>query len=236
MDAIVFVSSGEILYRPRGEHKHSPGMDNVLSVYPVCLSTLPRGPRPPSIKNLAGFFLCPLDPGLHENVSIKSRQRFGDHQEMYHVEGSVTVYNSNVQFKGCRGLRSMEAIAADLRLDSSACVVHMGVFSASICRKVHTAHWCFLENRLACRFRSMRVCNRIMDMNSVVKLRVDQFDPREMPILGGNCAPKCIDILISSNGSINLRMSWNRCPWDAAVEARVLSFCGWVAGVVKECS
>jgi hypothetical protein len=236
MDAIVFVSSGEILYRPRGEHKHSPGMDNVLSVYPVCLSTLPRGPRPPSVKNLAGFFVSLLDPGQHGNVSIKAWQHFGDHQEMYHVEGSVTVYNTRVQFKGCRGLCSMQAIAADLRLDSPASLVHMGVFGASIGRKVHTGLGCFLENRLAHRFRSMRVCSRILDLNSVVKLRIDRYDAREMPILGGDHAPKCIDILISSNGSINMRMSWNRCQWDKNIETRVLAFCGWMAGIVKECS
>ena len=236
MDVIILESPGEILYRPHGEHGHSPGTGSVVGVYPMCAPTVVRAPRPPTDTNLAGYFVSALQPGTNSGVSVKTWQPFGDHLELYHLEGSVTVYDHCVHFKGCRGARSAAVLASDLCLDSPSCVVHMGVFGASIGRKLHTGLGCFLENRLAHRFRSLRVCNRIFDMSTVVKLRIDRFDSAEMPHLDGSCAPMCVDILISGNGAINVRMSWARCAWDQAVEDRVLAFCGWVAGIVRECS
>jgi hypothetical protein len=187
------------------------------------------------VKNIAGNFTSALEPGRHGAVSHKVWQHFGNHLEMYHLEGSVSVYQHYAQFKGCRGFRSVKALAQDLCLDSPACVVHMGVFGVSIGRKVHTGLGCFLENRLANRFRSLRVCGRILDMSSVIKLRIDAFDSTEMPHLDGDCAPKCVDVLISGQGSINIRISWAKCPWDEVIEEKVLAFCGWLAGIAREC-
>lgn len=235
MDAIILESTGEILYRPHGEHGHVTGDGCISSVLPMCSPTPPRAATSPVVKNLAGTFTSALEQGYHNGVSFKSWQHFGDHVEMYHVEGTMTVYQHCVQFKGCRGVASLAALAASLRLDSASASVHMGVFGSSVGRKVHTGLGCFLENRLANRFRCMRVCGRIIDMSNVIKLRIDHFDVAEMPFLSGLAVPMCADVLISGNGSINIRMSWDRCPWDEEVERGVLSFCGWLTGVVREC-
>lgn len=235
MDAIVLKVPGEILYRPHGEHEHSPGVDSVVSVLPMCTQTPPRVMRKAEVKNIAGTFVNALEPGRHSTVAFKAWKHFGDHMDMYHISGSVTLYKHCAQFKGCRGIKSIRALARDLCLESTACAVHMGVFGASIGRKVHTGLGCFLENRLANRFHSLRVCGRIIDMSSVIKLRIDAFDPSEMPHLDGECIPKSVDILISGQGSINVRISWTKCMWDEEVERKVLSFCSWIASVFREC-
>ena len=207
----------------------------VSSVHSLCDSSPPPTARAPVVKNLCGHFTSALQPGRHGGVAMSAWQHFGDHLDMYHLEGSVTAYQHYVQFKGCTGFRGIEALARDLYLDSPACLVHMGVFSASVGRRIHTAHGCFLENRIANRFRSMRVCNRIIDMSTVVKLRISRFDPAEMPFLADECAPTCADVLISGQGAMVIRVSWDKCPWTADVEGRVLNFCEWLAGVVREC-
>ena len=259
MDAIVLSSPGEILFRAHGEHDLEPGdelfessnssegggsgMDSdsprpssvVSSVHSLSGSTALPVARAPSVKNLCGHFLSALQPGRHCGVALDAWQHFGDHQEMYHLEGSVTAYQHYVQFKGCTGYRGIAALARDLYLDSPACSIHMGVFSASVGRKIHTAHGCFLENRIANRFRSMRVCNRIIDMSTVVKLRISRFDASEMPFLSGECAPTCADVLVSGQGAMIIRVSWDKCPWTQEIEDRVVSFCEWLAGVVREC-
>ena len=241
MDAIVLERRGEIIYRPRGEHAHSPGSGNVAMVFPL-MSPSPRSPssgvarqKPARVRNLCGHFRSALEAGRHGGIAMRSSETFGDHLEMHHLEGSITAFQHYVQFKGVTGFRGLMAISRDLFLESSACSVHMGVFCASVGRKVHTAHGCYLENRLAHRFRSLRVCGRIFDMSTVVKLRIDHYDPEEMPILSGNCAPTCADILISGQGTVKLRVTWDRCMWDGEVEQRVLAFCDWIAGVVREC-
>lgn len=265
MDAIVLASPGEILFRAHGEHDLAPGDEFadynsgsdcgsggsfssgaspvpssgassiVSSVHPLCDPSPPPAARAPVVKNLCGHFTSALQPGRHVGVAVSAWQHFGDHLEMYHLEGSVTAYQHYVQFKGCTGVQGIEAMARDLYLDSPACLVHMGVFSASVGRRIHTAHGCFLENRIANRFKSMRVCNRVIDMSTVVKLRISQFDPTEMPFLAEECAPTCADVLISGQGAMVIRVSWDRCPWTADVEARVVNFCEWLAGVVREC-
>ena len=241
MDAIVLSSPGEIIYRPTGEHAMSPGSGGVAMVLPLLPPSPPSAPpipvrrRPARVRNLCGHFSTALEAWRHSGVAVRSREPFGDHLEMHHLEGSVTSFQHYVQFKGCTGFRGVEAIARDLFLERPDCQVHMGVFCASVGRKIHTAHGCYLENRLAHRFRSLRVCNRIFDMSTVVKLRIDKFDPDEMPHLSGNSAPKCADIHISGLGAVNIRATWARCRWSAEVEAHVLAWCDWLAGVVREC-
>jgi len=242
MDAIVFNAPNEIIYRPRGEHAHSPGKENVAMVLPL-LSPSPRSPPsaaaatrklPARVRNLCGHFTSALEAGRHTGVSSRASEPFGDHVEMHHLEGSVTAFQHYVQFKGCTGMRGVSAIARDLFLEAPDCVVHLGVFAASVGRKVHTAHGCFLENRLAHRFRSLRVCCRIFDMSTVVKLRINRFDPDEMPLLSGNCAPKCADILVSGQGAVKILLTWERCAWSEEVERRVLGWCDWLAEIIRE--
>ena len=260
MDAIVLSCPREILYRAHGEHGLEPGnelfesssssnnseggssgsvspksMSVVSSVHSLVDSAPPHAARAPCVKNLCGHYTSALEPGRHNGVALSAWQHFGDHHEMYHLEGSVTVYQYYVQFKGCTGYRGIAALARDLYMDSPDCLIHMGVFSASVGRKIHTAHGCFLENRIANRFRSMRVCNRIIDMSTVVKLRISRFDPSEMPFLSGECAPTCADVLVSGQGAMIIRVSWDKCPWTQEVEEKVLRFCEWLAGVVRDC-
>ena len=238
MDAIVLDRTGEIIYRPRGEHSHSPGRGDVAMVLPLMSpSPPPGGPirrKRARVRNLCGHFTDGLECGRHTGVSFRASEPFGDHVEMHHLEGSLTAFQHYVQFKGCNGMRGVSAIARDLFMDSPACLVHMGVFGASVGRKVHTAHGCYLENRLAHRFRSLRVCARIFDMSTVVKLRIDRYDPAEMPLLSGNCAPVCADIQVTGQGAMNFRVTWDRCAWSDEVEAKVLAWCDWLAEIVRE--
>jgi hypothetical protein len=241
MDAIIFGTPNEIIYRPRGEHAHSPGRGNVSMVLPL-LSPSPGSPHagvvgrrvPARVRNLCGHFCGALEAGRHGGIAVRASEPFGDHLEMHHLEGSVTAFQHYVQFKGCTGFRGVSAIARDLFLEAPDCVVHLGVFAASVGRKVHTAHGCFLENRLAHSFRSLRVCGRIFDMSTVVKLRIDRFDPEEMPLLSGNCAPRCADILISGQGAVKILLTWDRCAWTDEVEAKVLAWCDWLADIVRD--
>jgi hypothetical protein len=236
VDAIVFQCPSEIIYRPHGAHEHVPGQGRVACVTPMQVKR-PLTPRPAVIENLCGRFLGPFQRGgAFDPVTLKTPRSFGNQKEMYHLHGSLFLFRQCVHFKGCNGADGIAALARDLGMaEDPRASVYMAVFSLTLDWFIHTYHGCYLENRLSERFGSLRVCHRMMDMNMLVKLRLERFSAREMPGLGEDLEPKSMDVMVSRKGMVLIRMSWSRNVWDASKERRLLDFCNWLGGVVREC-
>lgn len=235
MHAIVFKQPREIIYRPHGEHDHCTGVGRVEQVMdaPYCRPTPPRGC---TVENLCGRFSSAFARGFHEGVTLTGQGALGrGRREMFHLDGSVFLCRHCACFKGAKGAIGLARLARDLRLESPAARVHMAVFSLSVSRYLQTTQGCYLENRLTERFCSLRVCTRLMDMNMLIKLRVNRFDPREMP-LDADLAPTSMDLMVSKKGVVLVRMSWPGLKWTEEVERRLGSFCDWIGERVRECS
>jgi hypothetical protein len=234
MDAIVLVGPREILYRAHGEHAYAPGVDRVESVIERCMP-LPAPARAVLVENVCGSFVSRRRKGEHAGVTLRPLTLFGGAEEMYHLEGTVCLYPSSIQFKGCKGVRGIRCLADAIGLDDPACVVHMGVFCLSLDRLVHTSHGCYFENRLRARFSSLRVCCRLLDMNTLIKLRIDDFDRAEMPFFTRDTTPKTVDLSVSGLGQVVIHATWARCPWNDEVEDQFLRFCAWLGDALRDC-
>lgn len=237
MDAFVVALPHEILYRRHGAADDPPNCprDSIKAVVPCCLSP----PAPAScavIENVCGAFLAYYDPAPHRAVQNRPTCLFGRPREMYHIEGNVYVHRNKAHFRACRGIACIRRLAAALRLPDPACVVHMCVFRLALGRRLHTGHGCYLETQLQRRFRSLRVCCRLMDMNSLIKLRIDRFDRGDIPFFdAGQPPPSSIDVTVSGQGIVIARVSSRACRWDADREALHLRFCDWLGQQLAEC-
>jgi hypothetical protein len=234
MDAIVLTNPREILYRARGEHGFALGVDRVESVIEECMPP-PAPARRVLVENLCGSFAARFTKGGHDVVTHRPLALFGGADEMYHLDGTVCIYPRSVQFKGCKGVDGIHRLADAIGLPDRACVVHMGVFCLALGRLLHTSHGCYFENRLHARFSSLRVCSRMLDMNTLVKLRIDDFDRAEMPFFAQDAAPKKVDLSVSGTGLVVIHATWARCPWTPEVEAQFLLFCDWLGDALRDC-
>ena len=236
---IVYFDDSQCVFRPTGEHSFVEGfggvrkIDTVRDQVPYCL----HPHTPPLIKNICGRFLTYLDTFVpHAAVSRQSKPyHFGRHTVMYHAHGTVSLHCGVAYFRGCSGFAGLRAMAEDLFLSSERCEVHMGVFKTFLGRHVQTSQGCYLERRVAERFRSLRVRSRIIESCQAIKLRVDKFDESEMPHLAGQLVPTSLDLSVTNRGVLLLRFSWSRCGWTPESEAAVLRFCTWAAEQLREC-
>lgn len=234
MDAIIFAAPREILYRAHGSHAFAPGVDRVESVIESCMPR-PAPARTVLIENLCGSFVARYSKGGHDGVTHRPLALFGGADEMYHLEGTVCIYPHSVQFKGCKGVRGIRCLADAIGLPDPSCVVHMGVFCLALDRLVHTSHGCYFENRLRARFSSLRVCCRMLDMNTLIKLRIDSFDRAEMPFFTSDTVPKTVDLSVSGLGLVVIHTTWSRCPWTEEAEEQFLLFCNWLGDALRDC-
>lgn len=231
MDAIVFTPH-EIIYRPPG----AAPPDAPHRVVPRCISP-PRPAFRAVVENVCGAFLARYDAAGQRPLQSRSTWRFGRPHEMYHLDGNAYAHHTGrALFRGCRGAAAVRRLAEALGLPDAACAVHMSVFRFGLGRRVHTGHGCYLESRLQDRFRSLRVCCRLMDLNSLVKLRIRRFDRAEMPFFDGDGdAPACVDLSVAGSGAVICRISWRGVPWDEAREAQALRLCDWLGAELAAC-
>lgn len=238
MDVIRFATQ-EVIFRFPHEHHFVEGQGGVVDVERTDFTLHPhlRARSPAVAKNICGKFMTFLEGFVpHRGVSNnRPVSCFGRHHDMYHLHGTVTVHRGVAFFKGCAGLPGVRAIAEDLFLDTPRCEVHMGVFKACLGRRVCTDHGCFLENRVAARFRGLRVRHRFVDSTQAVKLRIDRFDAAEFPYLEGQLTPTSVDLSVTNTGVLMLRFSWSKCAWSEEAEAAVLRFCDWAAEQLRAC-
>lgn len=236
---IVKFATGESLFRAPDEHTYVEGQQGIAEIVsiraevPHCL----HAHSPPLVKNLCGRFATYLEGYLaHGPVSHRSKKsRFGRHNVMHHLHGTVEVYHGVPYFKGCCGHASLLELSRDLFIAASRAEVHMGVFKTYIGRHVQTCQGCFLEGAVSRRFKSVRVCRRILEKCQSVKLRIDAFDERELEHLSGSLVPSSVDLTLTHTGVLLLRCSWARLDWTREVESTVLRFCSWMAAQLRDC-
>jgi len=236
---IIHIRDEGCLFRPVGAHEFVEGQGCVERIERVrdLAPAYPLQRSPPLVKNLCGRFLTYLDDYRpHRPVLQRSRtSHFGKHSVMYHMHGTVSLPCGVVYFRGCCSFSGLRALSGDLFLPSEVCEVHMGVFKTFLGRHVQTRHGCYLERRVAERFGSLRVRNRLLEASQAVKLRVDKFDEEEIPLLSGALVPTSLDLTVTNRGVLLLRFSWSRCPWSGEAEAAVLRFCSWISEQLREC-
>lgn len=235
MDAIVLKQPYEIVYRaPQSADAPAPPPERVQAVHPACVPA-PAPAAPAAIENMCGVFLAYFDPARYRGVQTRATWLFGRPHEMYHVDGNVYVHRGRAHFRACRSGAGIRRLADALRLERADCNVHMCVFRLALGRRVHTDHGCYMENRLSQRFRSLRVCCRMLDMNALIKLRIDCFDSAEMPFFAAGDAPTCVDVTVSGQGIVICRVSHRARRWDDAREATLLRFCDWLGAELAAC-
>ena len=183
-----------------------------------------------------------LDARL-DSVSFRNDSPFGKQYELFHIAGHVTVRSTpglprSVIFKGVKGVAGTDELSRDLFMDASVLpLVHMGVISSCLGRRLQTSQCCYLENKITSSSGGMlggwmRVEPRSMDQCNIVRLSVCKW-PSFLP---EHLVPLSNDIVITGRGSVMHRFSWPGVLWTEQNERAVLDVCKWVADeIAKEC-
>ena len=182
-----------------------------------------------------------LDPRLH-SVCFRNDSPFGRQSELFHAAGHVTVRCTpglprSVIFKGVKGVAGTRELQEDLFLLQSGVLplVHMGVVSSFLGKRLQTSQCCYLENKVNAQQGSMqggwmRVEPRSMDQCNIVRLAVLRW-PSTLP---EHLVPVSNDIVVTGKGSVMHRMAWSGVHWTAENERSVLDVCDWVAEAIAQ--
>lgn len=180
-----------------------------------------------------------IDHGL-SSVCFRTDSPFGRQQEMFHLDGHITVWSTpgltkSMIFKGAKGAGSVANLMRDLFLDAHQTVplVHMGVISSCMGMRLQTSQCCYLENRVLEGFGAMNgnwmaVEARTPDQCNIVRLSVTNWTS----MLPAHLIPASNDIVITGKGSVVHRFSWAGLAWDAAVEQLLLGACERVVAAI----
>ena len=191
----------------------------------------------------------PVDHRL-SSVCFKTNSPFGRQQELFHLEGHVTVRCTpglprSMIFKGVKGVKSIANLTRDLFLDEVGSqsnipnipidrilpLVHMGVVSSCMGMRLQTSQCCYLENRVleGPLSRWMAVEARTPDQCNIVRLSVTDWSG----LLPARIVPSGNDLVITGKGSVVHRLSWTGLPWDDDVETELLSACERVVEAIS---
>lgn len=139
-----------------------------------------------------------------------------------------------IGFKGVRGHAALRELIRDAFLpDAAAGMVHMGVFSSCLGRRLQTSPGGYIENRVSEGMRWMDVGGRSMDQVNVVRLVVVDWGAVG---LAQEFCPAANDLVVTCRGSVLHRFLWNGpgggLEWTPEAEAAVVEACQRVADAV----
>jgi hypothetical protein len=223
-----------------------PKVDNICGKFVVKLEVKHTRTSP----HVSCLNTHPIDPRLR-SVCFRTDSPFGRQNEMFHVNGHITVrctpgLPKSMIFKGARGVASLKILKRDLFLDYKTeskendntdmvtPLVHMGVVSSCMGVRLQTSQCCYLENRVLEGAGVMSggwltVEGRSPDQCNIVRLSVKDWTGLLLP----GVAPVGNDIVITSKGSLVHRLSWAGLDWTEEVERDVLSACQSVAEAIS---
>lgn len=193
----------------------------------------PHSQHPPRIENLCGYFTQYLDTRPFAPVLESRRSCFGQQQELYHLDGNVTVYQGRASFMGAQSTAGLERLAHTLRLEPGCFTVHMVVLCMKLGQRAHVACNGLLESNISRWTQHIRVHGRILEQANIVRFRILQFTnefhfPTEL-------CPGNNDWAVTGRGTVLARMTWHRLPWDQATEDQILDLARRVGAWLTEC-
>jgi hypothetical protein len=195
----------------------------------------PYGKRAAEVENICGMFsaevsgsdeLCQLSERLG-SVCFRVPSPFGQQNEMFHLNGHVTLINApglkkSLGFKGVRGFERLDSLSRDLLLpEDTVGKVHMGVFSTCLGKRLQTAPCCYLENRVEVLTPWIGIQSRLEQTN-VVRLSVMDWTRVGLP---EELWPIANDLVITGKGSALHRFKWANLPWTLDGERATLDAC-----------
>jgi hypothetical protein len=239
MDIIKF-SPGSIIdgcfYRKQGCHAFQIGHDSVAEIISIeCKDgTIPY--QPIAIDNMAGkfkdFLRCTdIHPLVFSASHFVTKTR-----QIYHLHGTLTLHNQVVHFKGCRGLQSLQDIAADIGLCEADGYVYMTLMTGNLGHQVDVRFGCYIERYFQGNMKGcIRPRIRIIDLHPVVYLETRHWDTSVLPDIPENMRPVKTVCSVSNRGTVIIRCTWKKLLWTQDTEHHVLRFGQWLMDTINLC-
>jgi hypothetical protein len=181
------------------------------------------------------------DKAFNEDISqvcFRKFTPFGAQNEVYHLNGHVTIRNvpglpKSVSFKGIRGFSAARELISDMMYpeETTSVSVHMGVIGLNLGKRIQTSPGCYLENRVYDRLAFLNLGSRTIDTCNTVRLVVKNWDQVG---LDQKLRPLTNDLLITGKGSMMHRYTWKSMEWTQENEAKVLAATQWVADMIYD--
>lgn len=194
--------------------------------------------QPVRIENMAGNFKYAFRTRDLDLVTFKTKQLFSSttSKQIFHMDGTLSIYKNFVHFKGCSGMDSLQRIQRDIGLESSACQVYMALMTGNVGCPVDVNFGCYIERFFLYNFQKCffpRI--RIIDLHPVIYLEMSQWAPSIFPDIPVEHRPSRMVVTVSHKGTVIFRLTWKRVPWNMAIEKSSISFCQWILDRIKEC-
>ena len=224
-----------VLFRKKNKHSFKPGADNVTklqtSEYPIIFPY-----QPVRIDNMAGNFKYAFRTHDLGSITFPSKQLFSVSKQIYHVDGTLSIFRNFVHFKGCSGIQSIQRIQRDIGLESSACLVYMALMTGNIGCPVDVNFGCYIERYFLYNFKKCffpRI--RVIDLHPVIYLEMNQWVEDVFPKMPVSFRPCRVVVTVSHRGTVIYRLTWKRVPWGEEIEQHAIQFCQWIMDCIKEC-
>ena len=210
----------------------------LLSTGEISIVTLderfaPYSHHPPKIENICGYFTQYLDIRPFAPVVETRRSCFGRTQELFHLDGNVTVYQGRASFMGAQSTAGLARLARTLRLEPDCYTVHMVVLCMKLGQRAHVSTNGLLESNISRWTKHIRVHGRILEQSNIVRFRITSFTGEfhfpEHLVPGNN------DWAVTGRGTVLARMTWHRLPWDQATEDQIINLAARVGAWLTEC-
>lgn len=230
---IIFIQ-GQVpktLFRVTGKHDFAMGKDEVQKIQTVVSKPiLPF--KPMSIENVAGKFLDFFRMRDLDSVLFRSKRRVSKH--FYHIEGTVTMHQCQVHFKGCSGVKSMERLADDLGLLHARANVFMVLMTGLVGTWVDISNGCYLERGFQSEFEGCFVPRlRVSESCSTVILDMVQWHETKFPPVAKELRPTRMVVSVSNRGTVIVRFAWPSIGWNSKTEELFQTVGQWVLETVR---
>lgn len=193
----------------------------------------PYSHHPPKIENICGYFTQYVDTSPFQPVVETRSSGFGHKQELFHLDGNVTVYHGRASFMGAQSTAGLTRLARTLRLEGGCYTVHMVVICMKLGQRAHVSSNGLLETNISRWTRHIRVHGRILEQANIVRFRIQEFTGEfQFP---SELAPENNDWAVTGRGTVLARMTWHKLPWSQETEDLVMDLAKRVGAWLAEC-
>lgn len=225
------------LYREQGKHTFQVGKEYVVKI-DVMDTFSPFFPYSPmAFDNITGRFNDFLWlPGLLP-LQFEGPGKFQKQQkQMFHIEGTLTLHQNVIHFKGCKSMASIRNIAHDLCLHDDKNSVHMALMTGTIGKMVDVRLGCYIDRYCNETFNGVIYPrSRVIDVHPIIYLESTRWDDTVFPHVPLPLRPQSIVCTVSSKGTIIIRMTWNRVHWGDEIEQYMLNLGKWFQEMIQSC-
>jgi hypothetical protein len=173
------------------------------------------------VENLCGHLCDRVDKKRLAPVLVHTHTCMGWQDDIYTIHGNGSFMRNvpdRMFFKGCQGIRKVQALAREVALDPDAqAIVHMAVVSGCIGTLVDVRPDGLMENILLKLGVDTR---RLVDTTNSILFTVDFA--RYLPQIP---TPRQNEWSVTTRGSVIVRLTWDRMAWTEDVEHAIVDFC-----------